>query len=211
MLSTTEDPVRGWTEWRRDATPGEADPEPSARLLCFALFAGLAWGMAEASYFFIVPDVLITALALRSGHAAIVALAGSVVGALIGGAVMFHWAHSDPVSALAAVDAVPFIPGRQFELAQHLTDSVGGLGILLGSFSGVPYKIFAVQAPEHMSLPVFLAWTLPGRAARFVIAAAMAAWCARRLRPRWRWRGLIGGWAVVWIAVYSGYWIEMSR
>jgi membrane protein YqaA with SNARE-associated domain len=173
--------------------------------------AGFVWGMAEASFFFIVPDVLISAVALRSGRAAFAAVAGSLVGACIAGAAMFHWSRIDPASAHAAVDAVPFIPARLFELAQSLSAEHGGLAILFGSFIGVPYKVFAIQAPESLTIAAFLGWTLPGRAARFVLSAIVASWLARKLRSRWPMRAIVAGWALIWIAIYAGYWTEMAR
>lgn len=144
-----------------------------------AICAGLVWGMAEASFFFIVPDVLLSAYAIRSGRLALSALAGSLAGACLGGGAMFLWAQGAPAAATAAVDAVPFIPQRLFGFAAELSAAHGGLGILIGSLSGVPYKIFAVQAPDTLSLGGFLAWTLPGRAFRCVLSATIA-WALTR-------------------------------
>ena len=162
--------------------------------------AGLVWGMAEASFFFIVPDVLISAVALRSGRSAFAAVLGSLVGACIAGAAMFHWSQADPASARAAVDTVPFIPARLFEIAQTLSADRRGLANQFGSIIGVPYKLFAV----------FLGWTLPGRAARFVLTAVVASMLARTLGSRWQPRAIMGAWAVLWIAIYAGYWTQMS-
>ena len=180
-------------------------------LVLNATIAGVAWGLAEASFFFVVPDVLISACALRSGRLALSALTGSLAGACIGGAAMYLWARHEPAAALAMVDAVPFIPERLFEGARELSATYDGIGILIGSFSGVPYKIFAVQAPEVMSLTHFLAWTLPGRAARFALSATLAWSMARWLRTHWRPLWVRLGWAVVWVGIYAGYWFEMSR
>lgn len=175
-----------------------------------AICAGLVWGTAEASFFFIVPDVLLSAYAIRSGRLALSALAGSLAGACLGGGAMFLWAQGAPAAATAAVDAVPFIPQRLFGFAAELSAAHGGLGVLIGSLSGVPYKIFAVQAPDTLSLGGFLAWTLPGRAFRFVLSAtiawALTRWLGGRLRP-----GAVPVcWALAWIAIYAAYWTEMS-
>ena len=180
-------------------------------LVLLAAFAGLAWGLAEASFFFVVPDVLISAYALRSGRLALFAVAGSLTGACIGGAAMYLWSQHEPAAARALVDAVPFVPQRLFAFAAELSAAHGGLGVLIGSFSGVPYKIFAVQAPEIMSLATFVAWTLPGRVVRFTLSATVAWSMARWLRTRWRPRWVRLGWAAAWIGIYAGYWIEMSR
>jgi len=179
-------------------------------LAVLAAITGLAWGMAEASFFFVVPDVLISACALRGGRLALVALGGSLTGACVGGGAMYLWAQHEPAAALALVDAVPFVPQRLFALAERLSTAHDGLGILIGSFSGVPYKIFAAQAPEIMSLPTFLAWTLPGRTVRFALSATLAWAMARWLKQRWRPLWVRTGWAAAWISIYTGYWWEMS-
>lgn len=180
-------------------------------LVVLTAMSGVAWGLAEASFFFVVPDVLISAFALRGGRLALFALAGSLFGACVGGAAMYLWAQHDPATAWAMVDAVPFVPERLFAVARELSATHQGLGILIGSFSGVPYKIFAVQAPEAMSFASFLAWTLPGRATRFAMSATLAWWMARWLRTRSRSDWVRLGWAAVWVGIYAGYWTEMSQ
>lgn len=175
-----------------------------------AALAGLAWGLAEATFFFVVPDVLLSAIALRSGRAALAATVAAVGGAGLGGAAMYLFARADPALARAAVDGVPFIPTRLFDDAAALSAQHGGLGILVGAFQGLPYKIFAVQAPEAQSLAALVGWTVPGRAARFLLVVALAAVVARTLGRRWP-RGLVVAWAVAWLAVYGTYWSQMSR
>ncbi len=173
--------------------------------------AGAGWGVAEATFFFIVPDVLITAFALRQPRAAAACVVGAVLGALLGGAAMYAWATADRPLAQAAVDAVPFIHTRLFAQAQSLTATHDGLGILFGALSGVPYKVFAVQAPETMGLLEFLAWTVPGRAVRFLLALAVSALMAPLLMRWLGQRGTISIWLLAWVAIYATYWTQMAQ
>ena len=72
--------------------------------------AGL-WGFAEATLFFIVPDVLLTWIAVRHGtRQAVMASFAAVAGAMLGGVVMYTWAVHDPALARTVVSAVPAIP-----------------------------------------------------------------------------------------------------
>ena len=72
--------------------------------------AGL-WGFAEATLFFIVPDVLLTWIAVRHGTAqAVKASFAAAVGAMLGGVAMYTWGAHDPALARTVVSAVPAIP-----------------------------------------------------------------------------------------------------
>src|SRR5437868_1692315 len=62
-------------------------------------WAALAWGYAEATLFFLVPDVLLSWVALRDPRAAGVACFWALAGALLGGATMYAWGAADPGTA----------------------------------------------------------------------------------------------------------------
>src|SRR5258706_1708194 len=55
------------------------------------ILASFVWGLAESSFFFFVPDVGLTFLALRNYRAALRATLAALAGALIGGALMYAW------------------------------------------------------------------------------------------------------------------------
>src|SRR4051812_20323932 len=55
-----------------------------------AAVVALGWGFAEATFFFVVPDVWIGLLTLFSWRAGLRAVYSAVMGALTGGAVMYR-------------------------------------------------------------------------------------------------------------------------
>ena len=57
------------------------------------------WGWSEATLFFIVPDILLTLLALRSLRTALVACVWASVGAIVGGAMTYDYANLHPASS----------------------------------------------------------------------------------------------------------------
>src|SRR5436190_634460 len=63
------------------------------------IFAAVAWGFAEATLFFIVPDVLITLIALFSFKKSALAMLLATLGAVVGGALMFQWALASSYAA----------------------------------------------------------------------------------------------------------------
>jgi membrane protein YqaA with SNARE-associated domain len=183
-----------------------------ARLLAAALAVGAAaWGVAEASVFFVVPDVLISACGLKGLRPALLATAAALAGALVGGTLMYCWALTDPLAATEVVEAVPFIGPALRADAAALTTAHGGIAMMLRSFTGLPYKVFAVQAPATgMGLATFLLWTVPGRGARFLCSALIAAALARLLRGHIAAPWMRAAWLCVWVSIYTGYWTQMT-
>jgi hypothetical protein len=170
--------------------------------------AALLWAFAEATLFFVVPDVWLTVVAARRGiRPALVACGFAVLGALAGGAVMYLWASADPASARAALDRVPGIAPGMIENAGAALREQGVLALVFGAFAGVPYKIFAVEAPgAGLGLALFLAASVPARLMRFVLLAGMTAafgalvdgWLSKRI--------VLGVVLALWALFYAVYW-----
>jgi membrane protein YqaA with SNARE-associated domain len=172
------------------------------------LIAAFLWGLAEATFFFIIPDVFLSFVAMLDWSSTWRHIVAALAGALLGGALLFHWAQADPKAAQAAVARVPFIAPGMLAKANSGLDEMGLLAVLTGSVSGVPYKLYAVEAPRISTQLVFLLATPPARAVRFtmvwVIFGAAAGWLRRRYALSTR--KLIYVHAVVWIAAYAFYW-----
>ena len=177
------------------------------------------WGVAEASLFFVVPDVPVSLIALARGwRVGLVAAVAAAAGALAGGTALALCASHAPQAVLALVEAVPAIsPAMIARLqAQMAGDVPAGIAALAGtlieaSLSGVPYKIAAASWPT-LGLPIWqLALLTPlVRLPRF-IALAAAGGMLHRLTPT------LPGWmrpvrtrlllAILgWAAFYTWYW-----
>jgi membrane protein YqaA with SNARE-associated domain len=175
------------------------------------MVAAALWGFAEATLFFVVPDVLLTWIVIRRGvRRALMAAVLSALGAALGGAAMVLWGASDPHGSRAAVDLVPLVgPAMIDEAATEMSQS-WLLALLAGAFRGVPYKIFAQQAGVQGIDPVlFILATVAARLARFIVAVLLAAGLVKALgrighagKAGWAWAGF-------WLAFYAGYWSVM--
>ncbi|QNP41584.1 hypothetical protein [Lysobacter solisilvae (ex Woo and Kim 2020)] len=171
----------------------------------------LAWGFAEATLFFVIPDVWITRVALRSRREALVAAAFAVAGAMLGGALVYLWGARDPAAVRATFDALPAIsPGLIDSIAARWQQS-GVWAPLVGAFSGVPYKLYAAQAADVVSLPLFVALSTLARGARFVVFALLANLIARLATPRLGERRVFAVWLALWGAGYALYWWRMPN
>ena len=144
-----------------------------------------AWGLAEATFFFIVPDVLLTRVALRDFHASVIASLWAVAGALIGGTALWFAARHDATQLL--LNAFDWIPGISRELIVRTAQSLNthGLSALAaGALSGQPYKLFAVHAgAQDLPLLAFLAVSAAARFARFTLTSTVV-WLAGRVLRR---------------------------
>jgi membrane protein YqaA with SNARE-associated domain len=173
-----------------------------------AAIVALGWGFAEATFFFVVPDVWIGLLALFSWRAGLRAVAWAVMGALIGGALMYEvGAQLDRDRSARLLDAVPAISPGMIERVEEEMRERGPASMLLGPLRGTPYKIYARTAGlQEQPLGAVLLWTIPARGARFVLVAAVATlygWLCRRVTPRTDW--LLGPYLLAWIMFYAGY------
>lgn len=166
------------------------------------------WGFAEGTLLFIVPDVLISLAAMCAGRRAGRHVAAAVAGAVLAGGVMFAWSAADYPVASNAVRNVPFVRERMFAAADAGMDQQGALALFRGAFTGVPYKIFAVEAPGRMPAVLFLVATMPARAARFLLVWAAFAILGFWIRGRspGRWNLLAGVHAALWVPFYIVYW-----
>jgi membrane protein YqaA with SNARE-associated domain len=165
------------------------------------------WGLAEGTFFFVIPDVflsLVGALDLRSTWKHVVC---AVIGATLGGAILFQWARQSPAAAHTTVEHVPFVRESMFARVNQGLRSDGLLDVAVGSVSGIPYKLYAVEAPRYFSATTFLLATPPARGLRFCITwyvfGAVAGWL-RKTRGL-RTASLLKIHAGVWFAVYAIY------
>jgi hypothetical protein len=175
------------------------------------LWAGAAWGFAEATLFFIVPDVLLTLVALNSFRRSTKLLAYILLGALAGGTVMFYLGAKDPAQAQALVLHVPFVSNVMLAKT-HTGFERDGLWTLAKSpGNGIPYKVYCVQASQYAGWPAFIAMSALARLERlapFWLMATLIGFAFRRGIQRRPWAAAAAH-ACLWIVGYAWYWSKI--
>ena len=167
------------------------------------------WGFAEGTLFFILPDVPLSFVALFLPRRALLHMAAIVAGAVLAGAMMFSWSAHSP-GAGAAVAHVPAVSSAMFEHADRDFNQYGIWGPSLGPLRGIPYKVYAVEAPAHSALWPFLLVTIPARLWRLVVVWLGFAGTGALLRKLGR-AGLAPALhAVFWIVTYAIYWATVK-
>jgi len=172
------------------------------------LAAGFIWGLAEGSFFFVVPDVFITAVALFSFKASFRQIVAVLLGSVIAGSLLFAWGIQDPDKAQRAVAHVPFLSPAMIEQVDKDFDKYGIWALCKGPISGIPYKAYSVKAGSRVSWPAFLAVSIPARLGRFLLMWALCSALCFPIRSKILERP---GWAltahlVLWSIFYAFYW-----
>lgn len=175
-----------------------------------------AWGGAEATVFFFVPDIWLSRIAMTNPKRALKAVLPTLAGAIAGGVATYRW--SKAVGAERSRDAFATIPAISHAMVDKVDADYRDRGILalLSSFlRGEPYKLYArAAALQGTPLAHFAAWSVPARAVRFIAVpmgvAGLAALNRRRATPlsrRAEWVVFGAGWATF----YAGYFTVMGR
>lgn len=164
------------------------------------------WGLAEATFFFIIPDVILTFIAI---HGFKVGLNGSLLalaGAMIGGTIMYMWSVKQLTSAQRFVEGIPAIQGKMMKDVEASLLHKGLIAMILGPIRGIPYKVYAIYAPHTgIGFIKFLIASIPARFIRFFLTSLIAWLLAVVVFPDLAMWLKYAVWAVVWIIVYVIY------
>ncbi|PYT57850.1 MAG: hypothetical protein DMG35_19600 [Acidobacteria bacterium] len=198
-----------------DAQAGAPGPQPSwvNRLVGMpGVASAFLWGLAEGTFFFVVPDVAISLVAMLEPRRAWRHILAAIAGSVIAGMLLFAWSSRDPRSAREAVAHVPFVTARMFAQvdASYRMHRLGA--VFLGPLSGIPYKIYAVEAPEFLGSAAFLSCTVPARAERFLtvwVGFGLAGTFLRRSRG-WTASQLAVLYGSFWVLFYAFYWSRIA-
>lgn len=191
------------------ATCATSEPGPPAFIKkLWILWAGVAWGFAEATLFFIVPDVLLTLVALYSLRRSIKLVAFILLGALVGGTVMFYQGAKDPARAQVIVLHVPFVSMAMFTKTHAGFERDGIWTLAKSPGNGIPYKVYCAQASRYAGWPSFIAISALARLERFApfwLAAAVFGFAFRKQIKRRPWFPTAVH-ACLWTLGYALYW-----
>jgi hypothetical protein len=166
------------------------------------------WSAAEAAIFFMVADIPISWITVRSGIkagllAALVAAVASIVGTLA----VLVWAGRDPADATAVMTALPGIDAQLVAKGAEIYRE-GPLAALIASFSGTPFKLIALEAGKQAGYSLLLIAPFL-RIPRFV-AVVLFVGIISRLLEKWmstRQRLMLLG--ALWVVFYAVYFAVM--
>jgi hypothetical protein len=193
VQSTAASEEPAWVNWL-DGMPG--------------LGLAFLWGLAEGTFFFVVPDVVISLAAMLRPSRAWRHIVAAIAGSTIAGALLFSWSSSNPDGARQAIARVPFVTARMFTQVRASFQAHGLGAVFLGPLSGTPYKIYAVEAPQFVGRAAFLMATIPARGERFLFVWALfgaGGTLLRRFLGRTALQLAIRH-GLFWVVFYAIYW-----
>lgn len=155
---------------------------PSAPRLLFL------WAVAEALVWPIVPDFALFPLLLVAPTRAAAMVSVTAAGSVVGGLAAYVVGASAAGPSLLA--AAPLVSDQMVAAAAQMLRDDGALGLLGQPLSGIPYKVFALQAAgADVAVPGYIVMSVVARAGRFLVVALLAVLLSSILRPLWE-RGL---------------------
>jgi membrane protein DedA with SNARE-associated domain len=176
--------------------------------------ASFCWGAAEATVFFVIPDVLTCYAALTDPRRMPRAYLAAVVGALAGSAVL-HTASRPLGAQLEGLFAsLPGISAADIEDARRTVERRGPAALVQLPLNGQPIKLYVYSAallgsPAGKVLP-YVALNRLARLGSSATAAAATGWLLRgqiERHPSLTRLAYVGGWA----AFYAVYWARRRR
>ena len=174
-------------------------------------FLSSGWGFAEATLFFILPDLLLSYFALDKKVKLLPLILWALLGAVAGGVVMYYWGFMSPMIAWSWVESVPAIDIELMNRVEEQLKQLGVVSVILGPFQGLPYKTYAVQASSaDIGILVFVITSCVARLFRFLLIAYIARGISLLLMAYFKItrRGTVLVWATVWSAVYTLYFLH---
>lgn len=175
--------------------------------------AALVWGFAEATVFFIVPDVLLTYAAIRFGlRKAFVLSLTAAIGAVAGGAVMIVATGHDAAGVTELLDAIPAISSGMIAETRVAMTENWPIAVFVGAVTGVPFKIFAAQsAILQIPAAAFLSIGFAARLVRFGLAVLFARLAFAGLKRAGKENAAVPIWLGFWCLFYVFYFSVMAN
>ena len=177
-------------------------------LWCPSGWIGFLWGLAEGTFFFIIPDVLLSWASLAGAKCGFKMVGTILAGSLVAGLCMYTWAASEPARSQSVVASVPFVRTKMFDRVREDYRDHGVAGMLQGPGSGIPYKVYAVLAPPVCNPVTFALISIPARLERLALSWFLFT-ILGRVFGRWirsQRRLTTALFAGFWIVVYAFYW-----
>lgn len=168
---------------------------------------GCVWGFAEAVFFFFVPDIWLSRLALKDMRSAMICLFYTTVGAIAGGLVMYAAGNAWLIPTVGFLDAIPAIsPGMIEESGKAISEHGFLPALLTGMAGGMPYKMYAVWAGHLNIAPLaFVAASAAARMTRFIIVTIIYFTIARLLAMKFSEASIFRVYVASWVAFYAFY------
>ena len=180
---------------------------PSADLIAFV------WGAAEATVFFVIPDVIVGYVAMTKPRRAPAAFAAATAGALAGSAALYAASRPFEGHIRRLFAALPGVRDSDFEAVRHGIVELGPRAMAEPAWQGNPIKLYVLESALHGGTALSVLSSVAANRVLRVGGATLAfALLGRLLRGPIRHRPRVSALAYVaaWSFGYSVYWARRS-
>ena len=177
----------------------------------WSVIIGFLWGFAEGTAFFIVPDVYLGLVALFNWKRGLWAMAAAVIGAMVGGSVMYNLAAKDLPALNLFLTRIPLINDQMVADIADKMHTDGLITMVNGPLRGIPYKVYAVQAGGQ-TLPYlpFLFMTILARLERLLpvtlLAGGLGKWFKDFIEKHTAL--VVSAYVLIWAIIYFLYYLH---
>lgn len=195
------------------ATPDFEMQDPLPPLRWPGKIVAAVWAFADATVFFIVPDIWLTYVGLKHGtFAALLAGLFVTLGGVIGGLALFFFASSEPAEARNILLMLPAVNAEALQDARALLARWDAIAVVGNPYSLMPFKVLAVEAPAAKVQPLLFGlatfFAYLSRAFLIALIAGFLGWLFRRtfgVRRLVIWAMLF--WAVMYALFFVRFYI----
>ena len=161
------------------------------------------WGLAEASFFFIAAEVLVTLVAMRDPVRALRMGLLAVLGATIGAAALYFWGARDAFGSMTLLALLPGLSPDIISAAEEALQRYGLAAVPAGVLSAATGKAHAILAHDlGIGFAAFIAVFAAIRLLRLLLAGCVAFCLGALLGNIFSRRALTLLWALAWAAIY---------
>jgi membrane protein YqaA with SNARE-associated domain len=175
-----------------------------------AVVAAFLWGYAEATRFWLIPDILLGWVGLNRPRSIVPGVVAATFGAVVGGVGMHRRASGER----ARLAEIPGINEALLADAHERFASRRWVAVMRAPIDGIPYKVYATESgTAGRPLYELIAWSTAARAWRFLLTAIVAALIGHLFTRSVRRDE--GFWLVAtvgfWVTVYVRYFAKLRR
>jgi membrane protein YqaA with SNARE-associated domain len=175
------------------------------------LFVAFIWGAIEAIFFFLVPDIFLGLVALFNWRKGLPSIIFTLIGAMVGGAIMYTLASNNTLAMDRFLISIPLINESTVNSVKEQMGLMGLRALVTGPLEGIPYKIYAAQAGA-LGFPLlpFLLITIPARLERILPVALLGSIMGIAFKKFIQRHAelVVGAYIVLWICIYALYYIR---
>ncbi len=170
------------------------------------------WGFSEATFFFLIPDIYLTYLAISKPTKAIKACFITAIGASLGGSLMYVWGNIDAHQALQLLTWIPAIYPKLIQMVIETTKSNPLMALGIAPFKGIPYKIYAVILGQiKISFFQFIVISFFARLFRFLLITTLGIGITLYLKKHYPVKRIQLFHIFTWVSIYGLYFLLMKQ